>query len=89
VPVGLPGTDPRVVRGGSWNNNRENARCAYRNHNHPDNRNNNIGFRVVRVSHIRARLRRPARSAEGWQALDAPPGNARRPWSQGRGDGVQ
>jgi hypothetical protein len=36
-----------VVRGGSWNNNRNNARCAYRNRNEPDNFNNNIGFRVV------------------------------------------
>jgi hypothetical protein len=37
-----------VVRGGSWNNNRNNARCAYRNRNEPDNFNNNIGFRLVR-----------------------------------------
>jgi formylglycine-generating enzyme required for sulfatase activity len=36
-----------VVRGGSCNNNHKNARCAYRNYNHPDSRNNNIGFRVV------------------------------------------
>ena len=35
------------MRGGSWNNNRDNARCAIRNRNHPGNRNNNIGFRVV------------------------------------------
>ncbi|MCC6568015.1 MAG: hypothetical protein IT315_02140 [Anaerolineales bacterium] len=34
------------MRGGSFNNNRNNARCAYRNNNNPDNRNNNIGFRV-------------------------------------------
>ena len=40
----------RVVRGGAFNNNENNARCAYRNNNHPDNRNDNIGFRVV-VSH--------------------------------------
>jgi len=40
----------RVLRGGSWNNNRNNARCAYRNRNEPDNWNNNIGFRVV-VAH--------------------------------------
>jgi hypothetical protein len=38
------------VRGGCFNNNQRNARCAYRNNNHPDNRNNNLGFRVV-VSH--------------------------------------
>lgn len=41
----------RVVRGGSWNNNRNNARCANRNRNNPDNFNNNQGFRVV-LSHI-------------------------------------
>jgi len=35
------------VRGGSWNNNRNNARCAYRNRNEPDNFNNNLGFRLV------------------------------------------
>ncbi len=40
----------RVLRGGSFNNNRNNARCAYRNNNDPDNRNNNIGFRIC-VSH--------------------------------------
>ena len=43
----------RVLRGGSWNNNRHNARCAYRNRNNPNNWNNNIGFRVVCV-HISA-----------------------------------
>jgi len=35
----------RVKRGGSWNNNAQNARAANRNNNTPDNRNNNIGFR--------------------------------------------
>ena len=39
----------RVLRGGSWNNNPTNLRSAYRNNNTPDNRNNNVGFRVVRV----------------------------------------
>ena len=39
---------PRVLRGGSWNNNATNLRAAYRNRNEPDNRNNNIGFRVAR-----------------------------------------
>lgn len=42
--------EARVVRGGSWNNNRNNARCAYRNRNIPDNFNNNLGFRLV-LSH--------------------------------------
>jgi formylglycine-generating enzyme required for sulfatase activity len=38
----------RVLRGGNWNNNANNARCANRNNNNPDNANNNIGFRCVR-----------------------------------------
>ncbi|MCP5007097.1 MAG: SUMF1/EgtB/PvdO family nonheme iron enzyme [Planctomycetes bacterium] len=38
-----------VLRGVSWNNNEQNCRSAYRNNNHPDNRNNNIGFRLVFV----------------------------------------
>jgi len=37
----------RVLRGGSWNNNARNTRSANRNHNTPDNRNNNIGFRFA------------------------------------------
>ncbi len=39
----------RVVRGGSWNNHARNCRCAYRNRNAPDNRNNNLGFRCARA----------------------------------------
>jgi len=41
-----PKAGARVLRGGSFNNNQDNARCADRNRNNPDNRNNNIGFRV-------------------------------------------
>ncbi|QQZ30682.1 SUMF1/EgtB/PvdO family nonheme iron enzyme [Thiothrix subterranea] len=37
----------RVLRGGAWNNNAQNVRSANRNNNTPDNRNNNIGFRLV------------------------------------------
>ena len=37
----------RVVRGGSWNNNGRNVRSANRNRNTPDNRNNNLGFRLA------------------------------------------
>ena len=37
----------QLLRGGSWNNNPRNCRSAYRNHNQPDNANNNVGFRVV------------------------------------------
>lgn len=36
----------RVIRGGSWNNKPSNLRCSNRNNNTPDNRNNNIGFRL-------------------------------------------
>jgi hypothetical protein len=35
------------LRGGSWINHQSNARSVYRNHNHPGDRNNNIGFRVL------------------------------------------
>ncbi|MCE7903998.1 MAG: hypothetical protein DYH20_15565 [Gammaproteobacteria bacterium PRO9] len=37
----------RVLRGGSFNNTADNVRCAARNRNNPNNRNRNIGFRVV------------------------------------------
>lgn len=36
-----------VLRGGSWNNKPSNVRSANRNRNNADNRNNNIGFRLV------------------------------------------
>ncbi len=38
-----------VLRGGSWNNNIHNASAVIRNRNitNPNNRNNNIGFRLV------------------------------------------
>ena len=55
-----------MLRGGAWNNNENNVRCAYRNNNHPDNRNNNTGFRVV-LSH--GFPRRPEmRPGYGWAA---------------------
>ena len=37
------------LRGGSWNNNRNNARVSNRNNNHPNNQWNNNGFRVLVV----------------------------------------
>jgi hypothetical protein len=39
-----------VVRGGAFDNNDQNVRCAVRNGNAPDNRNNNLGVRVVVLS---------------------------------------
>ena len=36
-----------MIRGGSWNNKPRNVRSANRNRNTPDNRNNNIGFRLA------------------------------------------
>ena len=41
------GAGPGTLRGGAWNNNQRNARVSYRNNNHPDNYNNNVGMRVV------------------------------------------
>jgi formylglycine-generating enzyme required for sulfatase activity len=39
-----------LLRGGSWNNNPQNCRSANRNNNYPDDRNNDIGLRVVASS---------------------------------------
>lgn len=41
-------TEPadNVLRGGSWNNNQSNARCASRNNN-IDDHNDNIGLRLA------------------------------------------
>ncbi len=46
------GSESRVVRGGSWHDLLDFARAAYRNNNAPDNRNDNLGFRVLSSSHI-------------------------------------
>jgi len=46
------GDGRRVVRGGSWDSNRENARCAYRHYTPPGARHNNLVFRVLCVSPI-------------------------------------
>lgn len=40
----------RTIRGGSWFNPQDNARCAHRSHNHPDDRNDNLGFRCCSKS---------------------------------------
>ncbi|MGL5017152.1 MAG: SUMF1/EgtB/PvdO family nonheme iron enzyme, partial [Luteolibacter sp.] len=44
-----PNGSNRVICGGSWNNNANNARCANRNNNWPNNASNNNGFRMARV----------------------------------------
>ena len=54
LPAGFPVTARRVVRGGSLHNDQTDARAAYRNNNAPDNRNNNIGFRLACSSPIRS-----------------------------------
>jgi hypothetical protein len=51
----------RVNRGGSWNNNPRNCRSANRNGNTPDNRNNNLGFRLALV---------PAQRPDGFQIVE-------------------
>jgi len=43
---GVTGSN-RVNRGGSWNNQARNVRVSNRNNNTPDNRNNNLGFRLA------------------------------------------
>jgi hypothetical protein len=47
-----------VVRGGAFNNTARNVRSAIRNRNDPDNRNDNIGFRLV-VSTLASRRNCP------------------------------
>jgi formylglycine-generating enzyme required for sulfatase activity len=44
------GTDLRVVRGGSWTNTPRACRCAFRGWDGPDLWNDDLGFRVARVS---------------------------------------
>ncbi|MCI5130665.1 MAG: hypothetical protein D3904_03895 [Candidatus Electrothrix sp. EH2] len=51
---GLSRGSNRVIRGGSWNNRPRNVRSANRNRNTPDNRNNNLGFRLVLPAHQRS-----------------------------------
>ncbi|CAG0943341.1 partial Serine/threonine-protein kinase Pkn1, partial [Anaerolineae bacterium] len=41
---------PRVLRGGSWVSNEDDARCAFRDYSLPDDRNDGIGFRVAESS---------------------------------------
>ena len=59
-PVGPDSGQYRVLRGGSFNNNEDNVRCAARNRNNPNNRNNNIGFRIFLRTFIRTCRNCPA-----------------------------
>ena len=55
------------LRGGAWNNNEDNLRTANRNRNEPENRNNNIGFRLARD--VEAELREWLRWPEPQQTM--------------------
>jgi hypothetical protein len=46
----------RVLRGGAWFNEPQNVRSANRNRNTPDNRNNNVGFRLASPPAVKACL---------------------------------
>ena len=52
-------TARRVLRGGSWINKARNCRSAMRNDNDPGKRNHNIGFRLARALHDRAKAQVP------------------------------
>jgi formylglycine-generating enzyme required for sulfatase activity len=73
--IDISGDARRVGRGGSWNNNRNNARVSYRNHNDPGTRNNNLGLRVVRSSHIVLPLSttQPGQCCLAWLLRALPP----------------
>jgi hypothetical protein len=65
------------VRGGSWNNTQVNGRLGSRNDNDPGNRNNDLGFRLCRASHISTGLLMVARAWRGPRARRvARPGRA-------------
>jgi len=60
-----------VLRGGSWNNNRDNARCACRNDNNPDNDNDNNGFRLATRASRPPEMRRDVLSQSGGHGAGA------------------
>ncbi len=70
--------ESRVVRGGAWNNNQDNARADDRNNNNPNNRNNNVGFRVVSSSHIRLQFFSFPAGLAGYGSGDAEEADLRR-----------
>ncbi|MEI7955327.1 MAG: SUMF1/EgtB/PvdO family nonheme iron enzyme [Verrucomicrobiota bacterium] len=71
-PTGPSTGSNRVGRGGSWRNGGSNCRSANRNRNTPDNRNNNIGFRVAAAPAGMGWISRPA--GTGLRPVLAPQG---------------
>ena len=69
--------DNRVNCGGGWNNNANNCKAGNRNRNNPENRNNNLGFRLASGS-----------TAMAGNALQPPPKSCSRP-SGGTKEGKQ
>lgn len=60
----------RVLRGGSWINSAQNCRLSNRNNNDPENRNNNIGFRLVLApARVRFQDGKRSRTAEGSRSV--------------------
>jgi len=53
APTGPETGESRVVRGGSWNDDQDLARAAYRGYYHPVSRSVDVGFRVLLSSPIR------------------------------------
>src|SRR5450631_3381414 len=62
-----PERSHHVWRGGSFNNNRRNARSSYRNNNQPDEQNQNLGFRLAggRGTGVTACCQSPAEESAG------------------------
>ena len=42
-----PGTDKRIIRGGSWFSRTKTSRASHRNKVDPKDKNNDVGFRCV------------------------------------------
>ena len=74
----------RVLRGGSWNNdNPDNFRCANRNNNHPENRNDNNGFRAASTLPRRNPFAHGLTECAGSvQAGSWPRGRISKPWGK-------
>jgi hypothetical protein len=66
----------RVIRGGSWNDHPRNCRPANRNRNTPENRNNNLGFRVAAALPARWIPRRTGPAAHLSRSRRPRPGRA-------------